>query len=79
MNLTEKQTEAIEALEDHTTNDLLFGGGAGGGKSAFGCFWQIRRRLQYPGTRGLIGRAVLKTLKETTLVTFFRDCHTTEP
>jgi phage terminase large subunit len=71
MDLTLKQTEAIEVLEDNTTNDLLFGGGAGGGKSAFGCFWQIKRRLMFPGTRGLIGRAILKTLKETTLVSFF--------
>jgi len=29
-------------------------------------------RLKYPNTRGLIGRAVLKTLKETTLVSFFQ-------
>jgi hypothetical protein len=28
--------------------------------------------LKYPNTRGLIGRAVLKTLKETTLVSFFQ-------
>lgn len=71
MKLTYKQTQAFRALENGVTKELLLGGGAGGGKSAFGCFWQIRRRLKYPGTRGLIGRAVLKTLKETTLVTFF--------
>lgn len=71
MKLTYKQTQAFKALEDRETKELLLGGGAGGGKSAFGCFWQLRRRLKYPGTRGLIGRAVLKTLKETTLVTFF--------
>lgn len=71
MILTYKQTKAIEALEDCITNELLFGGGAGGGKSAFGCFWQIKQRLKYAGTRGLIGRAVLKTLKDTTLVSFF--------
>ncbi|SMC45869.1 phage terminase large subunit [Pedobacter africanus] len=72
MKLTLKQTRAIDFLEDDVTNDLLFGGGAGGGKSAFGCYWQIKRRLKYPGTRGLIGRAVLKTLKDTTLNTFFQ-------
>lgn len=71
MKLSLKQTKAIDYLEDKTTTALLFGGGAGGGKSAFGCFWQLKRRLKYPGTRGLIGRAVLKTLKDTTLVTFF--------
>ena len=60
MKLTYKQTAALDILEDDTTTELLFGGGAGGGKSAFGCWWQIRRRLKYPGTRGLIGRAKLK-------------------
>lgn len=39
-----------------------------------GCYWQLKRRLKYPGTRGLIGRASLKTLKETTLNTFFEVC-----
>ena len=44
----------------------------GGGKTALGCYWQLKQRLKYPNTRGLIGRAVLKTLKETTLVSFFQ-------
>lgn len=70
MKLTKKQTKAIDILEDDETTELLFGGGAGGGKSAFGCYWQIKRRLKYPGTRGLIGRAKLKVLKDTTLKSF---------
>ena len=70
MKLTIKQTKALDILQDNETTELLFGGGAGGGKSAFGCYWQLKRRLKYPGTRGLIGRAKLKTLKETTLQTF---------
>ena len=74
MTLTEKQTEALDVLENDFTTELLFGGGAGGGKSALGCYWQLKRRLQYPGTRGLIGRAKLKTLKDTTLKTFFDIC-----
>lgn len=44
----------------------------GGGKTALGCYWQLKQRLKYPNTRGLIGRAVLKTLKETTLVSLFQ-------
>jgi len=71
MKLTIKQTKALDTLEDNQTRELIFGGGAGGGKSALGCYWQIKNRLKYPSTRGLIGRAVLKTLKETTLQTFF--------
>ena len=64
MKLTVKQTIALDYLEDNITNEVLFGGGAGGGKTALGCYFQIKRRLKYPETRGLIGRAVLKTLKE---------------
>ena len=71
MNLTAKQTEALDVLEDKVTTELLYGGAAGGGKSALGCYWQLKRRIRYPGTRGLIGRAKLKTLKDTTLKTFF--------
>jgi hypothetical protein len=71
MRLSIKQTQALDYLEDDETNELLFGGGAGGGKSALGCYWQLKRRLKFPGTKGVIGRAVLKTLKETTLATLF--------
>lgn len=74
MHLTIKQTKAIDLLEDDVTNELIFGGGAGGGKSALGCYWQLKRRLKYPETRGVIGRASLKTLKETTLNSFFQVC-----
>lgn len=74
MHLTIKQTQAIDLLEDNITSELLFGGGAGGGKSALGCYWQLKRRLKYPETRGVIGRASLKTLKETTLNSFFQVC-----
>ena len=71
MKLTKKQTKALDYLENDRTTELLFGGGAGGGKSALGCYWQLKRRLKYPGTRGLIGRAKLRVLKDTTLQTFF--------
>jgi phage terminase large subunit len=71
MQLNLKQTIALDYLEDISTEEVLFGGAAGPGKSSFICYWQLKRRLKYPGTRGLIGRAHLKTLKETTLKTFF--------
>lgn len=71
MRLSKKQTIALDYLEDNQTIELLFGGGAGGGKSILGCYWQIKQRLKYPETKGLIGRASLKTLKETTLQSFF--------
>ena len=71
MNLTRKQTIALDYLQDRTTTELFFGGGAGGGKTALGCYWQLKRRAMYPGTRGFIGRSGMKALRETTLQTFF--------
>jgi phage terminase large subunit len=71
MELTPKQTIAIDALERPEVTELLFGGAAGGGKSALGAFWLLFNCFEYPGSRWLMGRSVLKTLKETTLNTFF--------
>ena len=59
---------------DSPVEQVLYGGGAGGGKTRFGCMWQIQRRLKYAGTRSLIGRSKLDTLKKTTLNTFFETC-----
>jgi phage terminase large subunit len=50
---------------------LIEGDNVGGGKSALGCLWCIEMALKYPGSRGLVGRSKLKTLKDTTLNTFF--------
>ncbi|RJQ67326.1 MAG: hypothetical protein C4519_24325 [Desulfobacteraceae bacterium] len=71
---TKKQNEAWQCLTNNETNDLVFGGGAGGGKSLLGCAWLIVMCGMYPGSRWLMGRAKLKNLKETTLNTFFEIC-----
>jgi hypothetical protein len=71
MKLLIKQEHATFFLNDKTTEEVLYGGAAGGGKSAFGCLWLISMCQNYPNTRWLMGRAKLKTLKETTLNTFF--------
>lgn len=67
MKLSIKQTQALDFLEDKITRELIYGGGAGGGKSFLGCYWILKNCFKYPGTRWLIGRAKGKTLKETTL------------
>jgi hypothetical protein len=71
LNLTNKQNEAAYYLKDNTTTEILYGGGAGGGKSALGVLWLMDMCTNYPDTRWLMGRSKLKSLKETTLNTFF--------
>jgi hypothetical protein len=71
MKLLIKQEHAVYFLKDKVTKEILYGGAAGGGKSALGVLWLIEQCQAYPGTRWLMGRSKLKTLKETTLNTFF--------
>jgi len=70
LQLSPKQKQAFEILRDNKTTELFFGGGAGGGKSYLGCIWLIFSCLAYPGTRWLMGRARLKSLKESTFLSF---------
>lgn len=74
MILTSKQTIALDYLEDTSTKEIIFGGGAGSAKSILGCFWLLKMCLKYPGTRWLMGRKKLKTLRETTLNSFLEVC-----
>ena len=71
MKLLSKQENAIYYLNDSETTELLYGGAAGGGKSALGCLWLISNCQKYKGSRWLMGRAKLSALKDTTLKTFF--------
>jgi len=71
ISLSKKQTEAIELLEDDHTTEILYGGGAGSGKSILGAWWILKNALRYSGTRWVLGRSKLKTLKETTLKSLF--------
>lgn len=71
---TNTQKRAFKYLIDSTTNTLLYGGGAGGGKSFCGCAYLIISCIKYPKTRYLMGRSKLSSLKSTTLNTFFEVC-----
>lgn len=72
MKLNLKQTQALDRLEDDYTNEVVYGGAAGGGKSILGTYWLMKCALKYPGSRWLMGRAKLKTLKETTLQSLYK-------
>jgi phage terminase large subunit len=67
----DKQRQALRRLRDSTTNEVLYGGGARGGKSYLGCGWITIECLEKAGSKWLIGREELTKLKDTTLLTFF--------
>ena len=71
MQLLPKQEEAVYYLKDNETKELIYGGAAGGGKSALEVLKIIENCQLYEGSRWLLGRSKLKSLKETTLNTFF--------
>lgn len=68
----EKQDEALRILTDNETDELLYGGAAGGAKSWTGCAWLIFMCLLYPGTRWFIGREEIKRITSSTLLTFYK-------
>ena len=72
LTLLPKQMEAYAALTDmdNSVSEVLYGGGARGGKTVLGCLWQIMMRFQYPGSVGMIGRDDFTQLMKTTFVTF---------
>jgi hypothetical protein len=74
IRLFDKQIEAFEYLNSDNTdiNEVLYGGGARGGKSWIGCVWQIVKRMSFPGSVGFVGREEMTKLRDTTLKTFFK-------
>jgi phage terminase large subunit len=72
IRLFSKQIEALKRLQDDNTNEILYGGGARGGKSWLGNTWAMIQTYQYPESAGLIGRSKFTDLRDTTLATFFK-------
>lgn len=71
MKLFKKQRNAIYYLNHPDIREVIYGGAAGGGKSALLCLRAIEMAQKYKGSRWMLGRSKLKTLKQTTLNTFF--------
>jgi phage terminase large subunit len=69
---TSKQWIAWKYLFNRETSYILFGGGAGVGKSWLICEWLIYMCLKYPKTKWFIGREELKRLMGSTFVTFLK-------
>jgi hypothetical protein len=74
IELTPKQSSAHEYWIDSATYFLLFGGGAGGGKSFWIASEQIIQCYQYPGIKSFIARKELKRLMTSTYLTFVKAC-----
>lgn len=62
-----KQLEACEAWLDDKTEQMLYGGAKGGGKSFLGCSMIFADALTYPGTHYFIARAELNDLRKYTI------------
>ena len=68
-----KQHEAwgyLDYARDNETRFIIYGGGAGGGKSWLGCEWLITNCYHFPGSRWFLARNELLRLKKSTYVTF---------
>ena len=72
----EKQEHALKILTDNEHVELLYGGAAGGAKSWTGVVWLLFMCLCYPGSKWFIGRAELKRITQSTLITFYKVCNT---
>lgn len=70
----EKQDEALRILTDSEHTEFLYGGAAGGAKSWTGAAWLLFMCLCFPGTKWFIGRAELKRITQSTLITFYKVC-----
>lgn len=71
----DNQRLSLKYLRDNKTNEVLYGGGARGGKSWFGNSWVIMECISKPESSWLIAREELTKLRDTTYLTFFKVCN----
>jgi phage terminase large subunit len=66
----DKQRIALEMLTDLITEELGYGGAAGGAKSWTGCAWEVLMCAAFPGIKCFVGREELTRLMGSTYKTF---------
>jgi phage terminase large subunit len=71
---THKQHEAYQLLDSFDVIYLLFGGGAGGGKSWLLCEWLLRNCYLWPESKWFMGRKERTRLMQSTYLTFQKFC-----
>lgn len=71
LNITFRN-EAQETFFNFTKRNSCFSGGYGNGKSYTGCQKILLLSLTFPGYRSVIARKTFKSLKSTTMATFFK-------
>jgi phage terminase large subunit len=77
LTISEVQNLAMEEFNDPQVVSIVFGGGAGGGKSFLLGLLVALACKKYPGTRWGLARKELKSLKQTTLATLISKVHRT--
>ncbi len=75
LTISEVQHLAMTQFEDPQVVRIIFGGGAGGGKSFLIGLLCAMACKKYPGTRWALARKELKSLKQTTLATLIAKVH----
>lgn len=70
---SDKQFFASQAWQNDAVDDVVFGGGAGGGKSIWECSMLTLDAMRWPDTRYFIGRKELKNLMATTFITLTQE------
>ena len=61
-------------MHDQEHTEVFSGGSAGPGKTFTMCLIEISDSLRYPGTAGVLFRESAKSLRESTMLTFFEVC-----
>jgi len=75
ITLSRKQQLAFNVLADPYVVELLFGGGAGGGKSLLVTMWMVIECRKYPGITIGLGRKEMSNLGKTTVATLLTEAH----